>query len=195
MRCPAPHALAERATSPLAASAASASSAFRTDAASRGIAISLFTLERIFLSLDVYKRQPKKPRTADWWLIEASTVEWNYRIVPPDGLVPKELPADTTVQVGPALLTEKFSKEKDGVVAAHLIFDTVKRRYTVAEATELRKMCIRDSLQHHRRAFARRVIILLNAVDHALTGGEVHHALAANRMSNGSALGLSLIHI
>jgi tetratricopeptide (TPR) repeat protein len=84
------------------------------------------------------KDKPKKPRTADWWLNESSSVEWNYRIVPPDGLVPKELPADTTIQVGPALLTEKFSTEKDGVVAARLIFDTVKRRYTVAEATELR---------------------------------------------------------
>jgi transglutaminase-like putative cysteine protease/Flp pilus assembly protein TadD len=84
------------------------------------------------------KDKPKKPRTADWWLNEASTVEWNYRIVPPDGIVPKELPADTTIQVGPAQLTEKFSSEKDGVVAAQLTFDTVKRRYTVAEATELR---------------------------------------------------------
>ncbi|MGO9776858.1 MAG: transglutaminase domain-containing protein [Terracidiphilus sp.] len=84
------------------------------------------------------KDKPKKPRTVDWWLNESSTVEWNYRIVPPDGIVPKELPADTTIQVGPALLTENFSTEKDGVVAAHLTFDTVKRRYTVAEATELR---------------------------------------------------------
>jgi transglutaminase-like putative cysteine protease/Flp pilus assembly protein TadD len=84
------------------------------------------------------KDKPKKPRTADWWLNEASTVEWNYRIVPPDGFVPKELPADATIPVGPALLTEKFSREKDGVVAARLTFDTVKRRYTVAEATELR---------------------------------------------------------
>ena len=84
------------------------------------------------------KDKPKKPRTADWWLNESSSVEWNYRIVPPDGLVPKELPADVTIPVGPALLTEKFSKEKDGVVAVHLTFDTVKRRYTVAEATELR---------------------------------------------------------
>jgi Flp pilus assembly protein TadD len=82
--------------------------------------------------------KPKKPRTADWWLKESSTVEWNYRIVPPDGFVPKELPKDVTISAGPALLTEKFSTEKDGVVAAHLTFDTVKRRYTIAEATELR---------------------------------------------------------
>ena len=35
-------------------------------------------------------------------------------------------------------MTEEFSTEKDGVVAARLTFDTVKRRYTIAEATELR---------------------------------------------------------
>ena len=82
--------------------------------------------------------KPKKPRTADWWLNETSSVEWNYSIVPPAGFVPKELPRDVTIPVGPALLTEKYSTEKDGVVTAHLIFDLVKRRYTVAEATELR---------------------------------------------------------
>jgi transglutaminase-like putative cysteine protease/Flp pilus assembly protein TadD len=84
------------------------------------------------------KDKPKKPRTADWWLNEASIVEWNYRIVPPAGFVPKELPKDVTIQVGPAVLTEKFSTEKGGVVTARLTYDSVKRRYTIAEATELR---------------------------------------------------------
>ena len=84
------------------------------------------------------KDRPKKPRTSDWELYQAFRTEWNYSIVPPAGFVPKELPSDATIQVGPALLTEKFSTQKDGVVAAHLIFDSVKRRYTAAEATELR---------------------------------------------------------
>ncbi|MGA3371597.1 MAG: DUF3857 domain-containing protein [Terracidiphilus sp.] len=84
------------------------------------------------------KDKPKKPRTVDWWLNEQSSVEWRYRIVPPAGFVPKELPKDATISVGPALLTERFSTEKDGVAAADITFDTVKRRYTVAEATELR---------------------------------------------------------
>ncbi|MGA2349012.1 MAG: DUF3857 domain-containing protein [Terracidiphilus sp.] len=84
------------------------------------------------------KEKPKKPRTDDWWLSEPSSAEWHYRIVPPDGFVPKELPKDTRIPVGPALLTEEFTTEKDGTVAARLVFDTVKRRYTVAEATELR---------------------------------------------------------
>ena len=58
--------------------------------------------------------------------------------MPPAGFVPKELPKDATIQLGPALLTEKFSAEKNGVVTAKLVFDSVKRRYTVAEATALR---------------------------------------------------------
>jgi transglutaminase-like putative cysteine protease/predicted Zn-dependent protease len=84
------------------------------------------------------KDSPRKPRTADWWLNVPSSVEWRYRIVPPGGFVPKELPKDASIPVGPALLTEEFSTEKDGVVDARFVFDSVKRRYTVAEATELR---------------------------------------------------------
>ena len=82
--------------------------------------------------------RPKKPRTVDWWLDEPSSVEWDYKIVPPAGFVSKELPANATIPVGPAVLSEEFTTEKDGAVRAHLVFDSVKRRYTVAEATELR---------------------------------------------------------
>ena len=82
--------------------------------------------------------KPKKPRTADWELDQAFTAEWRYRIVPPTGFVPKELPKDETIPMGPAVLTEKFSKANDGVVTADLAFDSGKRRYTIAEATELR---------------------------------------------------------
>ena len=65
-------------------------------------------------------------------------MEWNYRFIPPAGFIPKELPKDTSISLGPALLTENFTTEKDGVVLAHLVFDSVKRRYTAAEATALR---------------------------------------------------------
>jgi tetratricopeptide (TPR) repeat protein/transglutaminase-like putative cysteine protease len=82
--------------------------------------------------------KPKKPRTEDWWLNAAFTNEWNYRFIPPAGFISKELPKDATIALGPALLTEKFTTGKDGVVLAHLVFDSVKRRYTVTEATALR---------------------------------------------------------
>jgi tetratricopeptide (TPR) repeat protein/transglutaminase-like putative cysteine protease len=82
--------------------------------------------------------KPKKPRTEDWWLDAPYNVEWTYRLIPPAGFIPKELPKDATISVGPALLTESFTTGKDGEVLAHFAFDTVKRRYTVAEATALR---------------------------------------------------------
>ncbi len=77
-------------------------------------------------------------RTTDWQLVEPYTADWTYRIIPPLGFVPKELPKDSTIQLGPALVTEKFSAGKSGAVEAHITFDTVKRRYTAAEGTELR---------------------------------------------------------
>ena len=80
----------------------------------------------------------KVPRTDDWELAEPFSADWHYRIVPPDGFVAKDLPQNSKIAVGPALLTEEFALDKDGAVIAHLNFDSVKRRYTIAEATELR---------------------------------------------------------
>lgn len=82
--------------------------------------------------------KPKKPRTADWELEQPFIAEWKYKIFPPKGFIPKELPKDETTAVGPGLLTEKLAKDQDGTVEADLAFDSKKRRYTVAEATELR---------------------------------------------------------
>jgi len=74
------------------------------------------------------KDRPRKPRTQDWQLVEPYSEDWTYRIVPPLGFVPKELPRDATISLGPAQITEKFSVDEKGVVVAHLAFDTVKRR-------------------------------------------------------------------
>jgi tetratricopeptide (TPR) repeat protein/transglutaminase-like putative cysteine protease len=84
------------------------------------------------------KERPKPPRAVDWELAEPFTSEWHYRFIPPPGFVAKQLPQDAKFTLGPALLTESFSTDKDGSVLAQLTFDTVKRRYTVSEATELR---------------------------------------------------------
>ena len=46
----------------------------------------------------------------------------------------------------------------------------------------------RTHLQHHRRALAGRMIVLLHAVHHTLARGKVHHALAAHRVCDGAAL-------
>jgi tetratricopeptide (TPR) repeat protein/transglutaminase-like putative cysteine protease len=82
--------------------------------------------------------KPKKKRTADYELPGAFIKEWQYNIIPPLGFQPGPLPHDVKLPLGPALLTEQFSADRDGVVHADIRFDTVKRRFTVAEATELR---------------------------------------------------------
>ena len=47
----------------------------------------------------------------------------------------------------------------------------------------------RRHLQHHRRALAGGVVVLLDAVDDALAGGVVDDALPADRVRDGAALG------
>ena len=84
------------------------------------------------------KETPKKPRTADYLLPLPYVYEWHYKIIPPLGFQAKPLPPDAKIALGPATLTEEFAKESDGSVQARFRFDTVKRRLTIAEATELR---------------------------------------------------------
>jgi len=80
----------------------------------------------------------QKKRTADYQLPVAFVTEWDYTIVPPAGFQPKALPANARIPLGPALLTEEFQAEKDGVVHAVIRFDTGKRRMTAAEAAAMR---------------------------------------------------------
>lgn len=83
-------------------------------------------------------QKPKKQRTSDYELSLPFVTEWDYTIVPPAGFTPKPLPANAQLSLGPSTLSEEFAADKDGVVHATLRFCTVKRRLTVAEATELR---------------------------------------------------------
>jgi transglutaminase-like putative cysteine protease/Flp pilus assembly protein TadD len=87
-------------------------------------------------------QKPKKKRTSDYQLREAFATEWRYTIVPPAGFRPKPLPANTQLSLGPSTLTEEFAADKEGVVRATIRFDTVKRRMTVAEGTELRNKVV-----------------------------------------------------
>jgi hypothetical protein len=87
---------------------------------------------------DETQEKEKKPRTVDYQLPRSFVREWHYKIFAPFGFQPKPLPPNAKVSLGPALLTEEFSVESDGSVRAVIKLDTVKRRLTVAEATELR---------------------------------------------------------
>jgi tetratricopeptide (TPR) repeat protein len=84
------------------------------------------------------QEKPRKPRTEDYELPEAFSKEWQYRIVPPTGFQAKPLPPSARIALGPGLLSEEFSAEADGSVRAVLRFELPKRRFSVAEAGELR---------------------------------------------------------
>jgi tetratricopeptide (TPR) repeat protein len=88
---------------------------------------------------DVVQEKPKKPRTADYQLPMAFIYEWQYKIIPPVGFQAKPLPPNARVALGPANMTEEFSLESDGSVRAVVRFDTVKRRFTAAEANEMKE--------------------------------------------------------
>lgn len=66
-------------------------------------------------------------------VFEPYVIEWHYRVHAPDGFVPRELPAGGSQELGPARLTSDFSVQ-NGVLQANWRFDTVKGRYTPAEA-------------------------------------------------------------
>jgi transglutaminase-like putative cysteine protease/tetratricopeptide (TPR) repeat protein len=82
--------------------------------------------------------KPEKRRTRDYQLPRSFVREWQYEIVPPIGFQTKPLPPNTKISLGPAVLTEEFSKESDGSVHALVRLDTVKRRMGAGEAAELR---------------------------------------------------------
>jgi tetratricopeptide (TPR) repeat protein len=115
-----------------------------TDLDNAAVGISLDTLfERLPNELqereeESDKDKSTKSRTADYQLAEAFVNEWQYKIIPPAGFQPKPLPANATLSLGPASLTEEFSADADGTVHAVIRFDTVKSRFSVAEATEMR---------------------------------------------------------
>jgi tetratricopeptide (TPR) repeat protein/transglutaminase-like putative cysteine protease len=72
-------------------------------------------------------------RRFDFLLPEPYVYEVEYRIVPPPGYAVTPLPESGDTSLGPMLLSKRFTLEKDGVVRAHLRFDTVKRRFTPEE--------------------------------------------------------------
>jgi hypothetical protein len=75
-------------------------------------------------------------RTADV-VFEPFVTEWRYRIRPPAGFTARRLPPDNVLAMGPARLSSGFSVAADGTVLATWRFDTVKDRYTPAEAEAL----------------------------------------------------------
>jgi transglutaminase-like putative cysteine protease/tetratricopeptide (TPR) repeat protein len=81
---------------------------------------------------------PQSPRTTDYLINRPYVAEWHYKIVPPAGFVPLPPPADLQLSIGPAQLSETFTTTSDGSVQAVVRFDSVKRRFSVAEQAVMR---------------------------------------------------------
>jgi transglutaminase-like putative cysteine protease len=84
----------------------------------------------------------KKKRTHDYLLPEPFVIEWQYTIKPPLSFRPGPLPQNAEIALGPAKLREEFKSDSDGTVHATLRFDTVKRRLTPAEGSDLRDKAV-----------------------------------------------------
>lgn len=78
------------------------------------------------------------PRRAEYVLTRPFLRELRYRIVPPAGFVPRELPASRERRLGPALLSETYAAAPDGTVTAVLRLDLGKRRLSAKEFDALR---------------------------------------------------------
>jgi len=119
--------------------------------------------------------KPTKHRTSDYQLRDAFITEWQYTIIPPAGFKPKPLPENVKRSLGPGLLSEQFSSGDDGTVHATIRFDTVKRRFTLAEFTELR-----NGVAQVREGEP--IVIYFEPVGEVLLNqGKVHEALQSYR--------------
>jgi transglutaminase-like putative cysteine protease/predicted Zn-dependent protease len=80
----------------------------------------------------------KKPRTADV-VFEPFITEWRYKVMTPPGFRVRSLPANRSLDIGPARMAQKFEAGKDGAVNAIIRIDSVRGRYTASEALAARK--------------------------------------------------------
>ncbi len=91
---------------------------------------------------DDKREKPRTPRTADFVLTAPFVTEWQCKFVPPPGFKLRSMPQDKIQELGPAKLTQKWEAAADGTVLGIITFDTVKGRYTAAEAEALRKAIV-----------------------------------------------------
>jgi len=120
-------------------------------------------------------REKAEQHRSSEYLIRPLITERRYRIVVPEGFVPRALPEDQTVQLGPATLTRHFALESPTLVSAVYRFDTVKQRYSTEEALALRKAVLEVDRQDY-------VVLQFDQIGAKLIAeGKIREALAADR--------------
>ncbi|HEV8631450.1 MAG TPA: DUF3857 domain-containing protein [Thermoanaerobaculia bacterium] len=82
-----------------------------------------------------------EPRKADFVVGTPHTIEWHYRIKTPPGMVPRDMPADTTRQLGAATLRETFAREGDGL-RLDIVFTSGTERLTPEQFEATRKAVV-----------------------------------------------------
>jgi hypothetical protein len=82
-------------------------------------------------------------RAQDLYLSLPFVYEHEYRIHPAPGFHAAPLPEDQVLHIGPAVFSSHLTSLADGTVLARIRFDTVKRRFTPAEADALRAGALR----------------------------------------------------
>jgi tetratricopeptide (TPR) repeat protein/transglutaminase-like putative cysteine protease len=102
--------------------------------------------------------------------------EWRYRITPPEGFTLRALPDDKKVKMGPALLTEHYEQDAQGLITADLRFSTAKPHYTVDEALALRDAV----LAAHKQDML--VVLFDQQGAKLLAAGRIREALAADHV-------------
>jgi tetratricopeptide (TPR) repeat protein len=78
------------------------------------------------------------PRQAEYVFTQPFQAEMRYRIVPPAGFVPRDLPAARERRLGPGVLSETYAAAPDGTVTATLKLDVGKRRLSAKEFDAMR---------------------------------------------------------
>lgn len=73
---------------------------------------------------------PEEPRLSAWEMSEPHVIEWRYRISPPKGFAPRDVPEDSEEALGAARLTSRHRFE-DGVYSVDLSFHSGPRHLDV----------------------------------------------------------------
>ena len=94
--------------------------------------------EGLVASLPMAIQRGNAPRELAFVIDRPFVTEWHYRIEPPLGFTPRDLPADEERRFGPARYSRRVSREED-VIKVDLRFDSGPRHLSAADFTQMRQ--------------------------------------------------------
>ncbi len=147
-----------------------------TDVAEAAVVIpQVVLLENLPFAIVIPAGDEEEERREDFEFRQPYTTEWRYRIVPPLGYQPRELPEARDQRLGSARFSAEYSKQENQTVLATLRFDSGKRRLTAEEFRGTR-----EAIQEFGETEP--IIIAFDQVGEAhLTAGRIREAIAEFR--------------